>query len=149
MKKRLSIITSVVVAVILLVIGGIYIATNYIFSEVTDAVGESMKDEVVELPVLDNNENVDDKKSISVVLDEETMDELEAKIPISVKLEVLTMLAKNLSKEDYSTLVSYAAGGVDNEKFNAAYSLMREKLSPDVKEKVKSYYAKYMYLLEE
>ena len=147
--KRLLIIISIVIVVVLLALNVVYIATNYIFSEMTDVVGEAVSGESVALPVLDNNDKVDKDKSISVVLDEETMDKLESKIPISVKLEVLTMLAKNLSKEDYATLMSYAAGGVNNEKFNAAYSLMRKKLSPEIKEKVKRYYAEYMYLLEE
>lgn len=148
-KKRLIIVLISIAVVLLLALLGIYIATNYIFSRVTETVGETMQGETVTLPVLDDKSQIVDDKNISVVLDEKTMKELEAKIPISEKLEVLTMLAKSLSSEDYSTLVGYAAGGVNNEKFNAAYALMREKLGPEEKQKIKSYYAKYIYLLEE
>lgn len=148
-KKRLLIALIVAFVIALLGVGGTYIAVNYIFSQVTDSVGETLAQEPVELPVLNANSQVSDNQNISVVLDEKTMKELETKIPISEKLEVLTMLAKSLSPDDYSTLMSYAVGGVNNEKFDAAYSLMREKLGPEEKAKIKSYYAKYVYLLEE
>lgn len=150
MKKNKILIISIVVAFVLLIMSvGAYIAINYVFSVVTDTVGETMEGEAVDIPVLDQNNQIIEDKSVSVVLSEENIKELEAKIPISEKLEVLTMLAKSLSDEDYQTLISYAAGGINKEKFNAAYALMREKLGPEEKAIIKSYYAKYMYLLEE
>lgn len=148
-KKRILITLIIVFFVIVLLLIGAYFMINGLFSKVTDTVGEVLSGEKVALPVLDENQQIIKDKNISVVLDEETIKALEAKIPISEKLEVLAMLAKSLDPDDYSTLLSYAAGGVNNEKFNAAYSLLREKLSDENKEKIKSYYAKYMYLLEE
>lgn len=148
-KKRLItglIITFVVLA---LVAVGVYFAVNFAFSKITDTVGETMSGEAVSLPVLDENKSIIEGESISVVLDLETIKKLEAKIPISEKLKVLGLLAKSLSPEDYSVLLSYAAGDVDNGKIESAYELMREKLGPEEKEIIKEYYAKYMYLLEE
>lgn len=148
-RKRLLIILIVVAIVLSLIAGGTYIAVNYIFSKVTETVGETMNGETVDLPVLDSNQQIVDNKHVSVVLDEKTIKELEAKIPISEKLEILAMLAQSLEPEEYSKLMSYAVGGVNNEKFNAAYALMRESLEPEEKAKIKSYYIKYLYLLEE
>lgn len=129
--------------------GTAYFVVDFAFSKVTDTVSESMDGEEVSLPLLDENKQIIENQSVSVVLDEETIKALEAKIPISEKLEVLALLAKSLSKEDYSKLMSYAVGGVNDEKFNSAYTLMREKLGPEEKAIIKNYYAKYMYLLEE
>lgn len=149
LKKRSVIILIVVSAILLLAVGTSYIAVNYIFSEISETVGESIDGETVILPVLDENKQIAKDKNISVVLDEEAIKKIEAKIPVSEKLKVLALLAKSLSPEDYKKLISYGVGGVNNEKFNSAYALMRENLGPKEKEIVKSYYAKYSYLLEE
>lgn len=148
-KKRLIIGLVIAVVVLALVAVGVAIAVNLAFSKVSDTVGETVGTVAVDLPVLDENKSIIDGQSISVVLDAETIKKLEEKIPISEKLKVLTLLAKKLSPEDYSVLLSYAAGDVDNSKVESAYALMREKLGPEEKEIIKSYYAKYMYLLEE
>lgn len=129
-------------------VGAVFMV-NYIFSQVSETVGETLKDETVSLPVLDENNQIAKDKSISVVLSAEIVKKLEAKIPISEKLEVLTLLAKTLSKEDYEVLLSYAVGGVNDKKFNSAYALMREKLGPEEKAIIKGYYAKYIHLLDE
>ena len=148
-KKRLIIGLVIAVVVLALVAVGVAIAVNLAFSKVSDTVGETVGSVAVDLPVLDENKSIIDGQSLSVVLDAETIKKLEEKIPISEKLKVLTLLAKKLSPEDYSVLLSYAAGDVDNSKVESAYALMREKLGPEEKEIIKSYYAKYMYLLEE
>lgn len=147
-KKRLLIALIITVSVIALVLAGGYFAVNYIFSKVTDSVSEVIKNEEVELPVLDANHQIIEGKSVEVVLDETTIKELESKIPISEKMEVLALLAKSLSPKDYSVLLSYAVGGVDNEKFDAAYKLLKERLGPEEKAIIKSYYAKYIHLLD-
>lgn len=147
-KKRLltALIITVVVIAILLV--GAYVAVNYIFSKVTDSVSGVISGEAVELPVLDENQQIIEGESVTVVLDEATIKELESKIPISEKMEVLALLGKCLSPEDYSVLLSYAVGGVNDEKFDAAYNLLRDRLGQEEKNIIKSYYAKYLYLLE-
>lgn len=150
-RKKLLIIS--IILVIVLVIGtvGTYIAVNTVFSKVTETVGKSLDEagEAVALPVLDSNNAVDKTKHISVVLDAETIKKLESKVSVSDKLAVLGILAKSLSKEDYQTLLSYAVGGVDNKKFKAAYELIRTRLGQKEKDQIKSYYAKYLHLLEE
>ena len=149
-KKKKLLITLIIIAVVLLLaLGGVYIAVNYVFSQVSETVTKTTEGESVTLPVLDENNQVVENQNVSVILDEEAMEKIEAKIPINEKLAVLTLLAKSLSAEDYSTLISYAVGGVNEEKFNSAYALMREKLGPEEKAIIKSYYAKYAYLLEE
>ena len=147
-KKRLLIALIITVSVIALIMVGGYFAVNYMFSKVTDSVSEVVKEEEVELPVLDANQQIVEGESVNVVLDADTIKELEAKIPISEKMEVLALLAKSLSPEDYSVLLSYAVGGVDNEKFDSAYSLLKERLGPEEKAIIKSYYAKYIHLLD-
>ncbi len=150
-KKKLLIISIILSAVILVGTIGTYIAVNMAFSNITETVGKSMEetDEAVDLPVLDNNNVIDKTKHISVVLDAETMKKLESKVSVSDKLAVLAILAKSLSAEDYQTLLSYAVGGVDNKKFKAAYELIRTRLGQEQKDQIKSYYAKYLHLLEE
>lgn len=122
---------------------------DYIFSRVSETVEKTLEKETVSLPVLDENNQIVENKNISVVLDEETIKELEKKIPISEKLEVLSLLAKSLSKEDYKILLSYAVGGVNDKKFDSAYDLMRQRLGPEEKAIIKGYYAKYIHLLDE
>lgn len=148
-KKKILTITIIVSLVLVLVLVGGYFAVDKMFSKVTETVGETMSGETVDLPVLDDNKQIVKGENISVVLDEKTIKELEAKIPISEKLEILALLAQSLDPKDYSTLLSYATGGVNNEKFNKAYQLMRESLEPEEKEKIKGYYAKYIHLLDE
>ncbi len=150
-KKKLLIISIILAAVILVGAVGTYIAVNVAFSKITETVGKSMEEtgEAVDLPVLDNNNVIDKTKHISVVLDAETMKKLESKVSVSDKLAVLAILAKSLSAEDYQTLLSYAVGGVDNKKFKAAYELIRTRLGQEQKDQIKSYYAKYLHLLEE
>ena len=150
-KKKLLIISIILAVVIALGAVGTLIAVNTVFSKVTKTVGETMEEtgEAVDLPVLDNNNQVDKTKHISVVLDAETIKKLESKISVSDKLAVLGILAKSLSTEDYQTLLSYAVGGIDNEKFKAAYQLIRTRLGQEQKDQIKSYYAKYLHLLEE
>ena len=151
-KKKKLLITAVILAVVI-ILGtvGTLIAVNLTFSKVTQTVGETMEEsgEAVDLPVLDSNNAVDKNGHISVVLDAQTMKKLESKISVADKMAVLSILAKSLSAEDYKTLISYAVGGVDNEKFRAAYELIRTRLGREEKEKIKSYYAKYLHLLEE
>lgn len=148
-KKRL--LTGLIIGVVVLALlaGGVFYAVNFVFSKVSDSVGEAINTETVNLPVLDENKAIVEGKTISVTLDAETVKKLEEKIPISEKLKVLALLAKHLTPEDYSVLLSYATGDVDNKKVESAYALMREKLGPEEKEIIKSYYAKYMHLLEE
>lgn len=148
-KKRLITILVIAFVVLALVAVGVYVAVNLAFSKMADTMSGSISGVAVELPVLDDSKSIVEGQSISVVLDAETMKKLEEKIPISEKLKVLTLLAKKLSPEDYSALLSYAAGDVDDAKVEAAYALMREKLGDEEKEIIKSYYARYMYLLEE
>lgn len=150
-KKKLLIISIILVVALIVGTVGTYIAVNTVFSKVTETVGETMEEagEAVALPVLDNNNVVDKTKHISVVLDAETVKKLESKVSVSDKLAVLGILAKSLSKEDYQTLLSYAVGGVDNKKFKAAYELIRTRLGQKEKDQIKSYYAKYLHLLEE
>lgn len=150
-KKKLLIISIILLVVLIVGTVGTYIAVNTVFSKVTESVGKTMEEagEAVELPVLDSNNAVDKTKHISVVLDAETMKKLESKVSVSDKLAVLGILAKSLSKEDYQTLLSYAVGGVDNKKFKAAYELIRTRLGQEQKDQIKSYYAKYLHLLEE
>ena len=99
-KKQL--ITGIIIAAVVLVIGavGTYVAVNFVFSKVTESVSESVDGTAVSLPVLDENKTIVQGQSISVVLDAETVKKLEEKIPISEKLKVLTLLAKELSPED-------------------------------------------------
>lgn len=150
-KKKLLIIAIALASVIILGTVGTYIAVNTAFSKVTESVGKTMEEtgEAVDLPVLDNKNAVDKTKHISVVLDVKTMKKLESKVSVSDKLAVLGILAKSLSKDDYQTLLSYAVGGVDNKKFKAAYELIRTRLGQREKDQIKSYYAKYLHLLEE
>lgn len=150
-KKKLLIISTILAAVILVGTVGTYIAANVAFSKITETVGKSMEEtgEAIELPVLDNNNTIDKTKHISVVLDAATMKKLESKVSVSDKLAVMGILAKSLSAEDYQTLLSYAVGGVDNKKFKAAYELIRTRLGQEQKDQIKSYYAKYLHLLEE
>ena len=148
-KKRLLtglIITAVVLAILA---GGAYFAVNFVFSKVSDTVGETISTETVNLPVVDENGAILEGQSITITLDVETIKKLEEKIPISEKLKVLALLAQHLTSEDYSMLLSYATGDVNNDEVKAAYELMREKLGPEEKEILRNYYAKYMYLLEE
>lgn len=147
-KKRLLIALIITVSIVILALVGGYVAVNYVFSKVTDSVSEVIDGEEVELPVLDANQQIVEGESVNVVLDADTIKELESKIPISEKMEVLALLAKSLSPEDYSVLLSYAVGGVNNEKFDAAYTLLRERLGPEEKAIIKSYYAKYIHLLD-
>lgn len=147
-KKRLLIALIITVSVIALILVGGYLAVNYMFSKVTDSVSEVISGEEVDLPVLDANQQIVEGKSVTVVLDADTIKELESKIPISEKMEVLALLAKSLSPEDYSVLLSYAVGGVNNQKFDAAYKLLKERLGPEEKAVIKSYYAKYIHLLD-
>ena len=148
-KKRLLTALIITVSVIALLLAGAYVAVNFVFSRVTDSVSGVIEGEAVDLPVLDENQQIVEGKSVTVVLDEATIKELESKIPISEKMEVLALLAKSLSPEDYSVLLSYATSGVNDEKFDAAYSLLRERLGQEEKNIIKGYYAKYLYLLEE
>lgn len=148
-KKKILTIAIIASLVFVLVLVGGYFLVDKMFSKVTETVGETMSGEMVDLPVLDDNKQIINGENISVVLDEKTIKELEAKIPISEKLEILSLLAQSLDPKDYSTLLSYAASGVNNEKFNKAYQLMRESLDPEEKEKIKSYYVKYIHLLSE
>ena len=150
-NKKLLIISAILIGVIALGIAGTYIAVDTVFSKVTETVGKTMEEtgEAVDLPVLDNTNVIDKTKHISVVLDAETMKKLESKVSVSDKLAVLGILAKSLSQEDYQTLLSYAVGGVDNKKFKAAYELIRTRLGQKEKDQIKSYYAKYIHLLEE
>ena len=148
-KKKILAIVIVLSLVLVLVLVGGYFLVDRMFSKVTQTVGETMSGETVDLPVLDDNKQIIEGQNISVVLDEKTIKELETKIPISEKLEILSLLAQSLDPKDYSKLLSYATGGVNNEKFNKAYQLMRESLDPEEKEKIKSYYMKYVYLLDE
>ena len=150
-NKKLLIISAILIGVIALGIVGTYIAVDTVFSKVTETVGKTMEEtgEAVDLPVLDNTNVIDKTKHISVVLDAETMKKLESKVSVSDKLAVLGILAKSLSQEDYQTLLSYAVGGVDNKKFKAAYELIRTRLGQKEKDQIKSYYAKYIHLLEE
>jgi len=147
-KKRLLIALIITASIVILALVGGYVAVNYVFSKVTDSVSEVIDGEEVELPVLDANQQIVEGESVNVVLDADTIKELESKIPISEKMEVLALLAKSLSPEDYSVLLSYAVGGVNNEKFDAAYTLLRERLGPEEKAIIKSYYAKYIHLLD-
>lgn len=147
-KKRLLIVLIITASIVILALVGGYVAVNYVFSKVTDSVSEVIDGEEVELPVLDANQQIVEGESVNVVLDADTIKELESKIPISEKMEVLALLAKSLSPEDYSVLLSYAVGGVNNEKFDAAYTLLRERLGPEEKAIIKSYYAKYIHLLD-
>lgn len=149
-KKKLLIISIILICVIATLAVGTYIAVDLTFSKVTETVGKTMEEtgEAVDLPVLDNNNVVDKTKHISVVLDAETMKKLESKVSVSDKLAVLGILAKSLSKEDYETLLSYAVGGVDNKKFKAAYELIRTRLGQEQKDQIKAYYAKYLHLLD-
>jgi ABC-type Na+ efflux pump permease subunit len=147
-KKRLLIILIITASIIVLVLAGSYLAVNYIFSKVTDSVSVVISGEEVNLPVLDANQQVVEGESVNVVLDENAIKELESKVPISEKMEVLALLAKTLSPEDYSVLLSYAVGGVNNEKFDAAYKLLKERLGPEEKAIIKGYYTKYIHLLE-
>ncbi len=150
-KKKLLIISTILATVILVGTVGTYIVANMAFSKITETVGKSMEEtgEAIDLPVLDNNNVIDKTKHISVVLDAETMKKLESKVSVSDKLAVLGILAKSLSAEDYQTLLSYAVGGVNNKKFKAAYELIRTRLGQEQKDQIKSYYAKYLHLLEE
>lgn len=148
-KKRLLIALIITVSVVALLLAGAYFTVNYIFSKVTDSVSGVISGEAVELPILDENQQIIEGESVSVVLDEATIKELESKIPINEKMEVLALLAKSLSPEDYSVLLSYAVGGVNDEKFGAAYDLLRNRLGQEEKNIIKGYYAKYLHLLEE
>ena len=148
-KKRLLTALIITVSVIALLLVGAYVTVNYIFSKVTDSVGQMISGETVSLPVLDENQQIIEGESVTVVLDEATIKKLESKIPISAKMEVLALLAKSLSPEDYSLLLSYAVGGVNDKKFDSAYALLRDRLSQEEKNIIKSYYAKYLHLLEE
>lgn len=146
-KKRLLIALIIFLVVVVLLVIGAFVAINYMFSKVTDSVAETMSGEVVSMPVVDENNTVVPGKTVEIVLDADKIKQLESKISVSDKLAVLGLLAQNLSVDDYSTLLSYATG-VDNSKVEAAFQLMREKLTPEVKEQIKSYYAKYIHLLE-
>ncbi|MBO5733305.1 MAG: hypothetical protein J6R66_00250 [Clostridia bacterium] len=146
-KKRLLIALIIFLVVVVLLVIGAFVAINYMFSKVTDSVAETMSGEVVSMPVVDENNTVVPGKTVEIVLDADKIKQLESKISVSDKLAVLGLLAQNLSADDYSTLLSYATG-VDNSKVEAAFQLMREKLTPEVKEEIKSYYAKYIHLLE-
>lgn len=148
-KKRLLTGGIIIAAVLVIAAVVVCVGVDFAFSKVTDTVEKTMGAEAVSLPVLDENQTIVEGESISVVLDAETMSKLEEKIPISEKLKVLALLAKKLSPEDYSTLLSYATGDVGNGDVKSAYDLMREKLGPEEKQIIKSYYAKYMHLLEE
>ncbi len=150
-KKKLLTITIILTSVLVVGTVGTYIVVNTAFSKVTESVSKAMEEagEAVDLPVLDNKNAVDKTKHISVVLDAESMKKLESKVSVSDKLAVLGILAKSLSKDDYQTLLSYAVGGVDNKKFKAAYELIRTRLGQKEKDQIKSYYAKYLHLLEE
>ena len=147
-KKRL--LTGLIIGAVVLVIlaGGAYFAVNFVFSKVSNSVSEAISKETINLPGIDENQSIV-PEGITVTLDAETIEKLEAKIPISEKLKVLALLAKHLTPEDYSVLLSYATGNVNNDKVAAAYDLMKEKLGPEEKEIIKNYYAKYIHLLEE
>jgi len=148
-KKRLLI--ALVIFVVLAIVATVasYFAVDRAFTKVSQSVGESLSGEVVAMPVVDENNTVVKDKTINVVLDEEKVNILESKVSVADKIAVLSILAKNLSKEDYQTLISYAVGGVTNEKLSKAMDLMRKKLSQEQKDQIKSYYAKYLKYLEE
>ena len=152
-KKRL-LIAGVVLAV--LVIAGIVVvnvAVNKMFSKVTQTISESdlLKDEgSVELPVLpEENDNENAEENIKIKLDAETMKQLESKISLGDKFAVLSLLAKALPSEEYSRLLSFAAGGISREELSEALQILRENLTDDQKEQIKQYYSKYLHLLEE
>ncbi len=149
MKKKLRTILIVVLLFVIVLGTGSYFLLDKVFTKVSKTVGETMKGEIVSMPVVDENNTVVNGKTIDIVLDEDKINQLESKVSVADKIAVLSILAKNLSKEDYQTLVSYAVGGVTNEKLSLALDLMRKKLSQEQKDQIKSYYAKYINLLEE
>ncbi len=138
-----------VVVILLLLATCLGIVVDMAFSKVSNVVGEAVSGEAIQIPVVGEDNLIVEGESLSVVLNAEIIKELEAKIPIADKVEILALLAQSLNPEDYKTLMSYAAGDINNETFSAAYNLMREKLGPQEKEIIKSYYAKYIHLLEQ
>lgn len=149
MKKKLRTILIIVLLFVVVLGTGSYFLLDKVFTRVSETVGETIKGEIVSMPVVDKNNTVVNGKTIDVVLDEDKINQLESKVSVADKIAVLSILAKNLSKEDYKTLMSYAVGGVTNKKLSLALDLMRKKLSQEQKDQIKSYYAKYINLLEE
>lgn len=141
-KKKWIVISVVLVAVITLGIFAFNIIVSKIFAKITGGIVDSglLTEESVNLP---------DGQGGNIKFDAETVKALESKVKMSDKVAVLTLLAKALPPKEYSRLLEFINGGISDEEISEAYSIMRKYLTPEQKNKIKGYYFKYIYLIEE
>lgn len=152
-KKKLFIVISIIVAVLILGIVGLKLAVDIAFSKVTDSVantGVFTSDETgvpLTLPEVSDNTLTDGVHAFR--MDADRMKKISDAVSFSDKMAVLSILSQALPKEEYSKVMGVLTGKITQEGVNEVYTSLKTHLSDSQKQDILRYYAKYAYLLDE
>ncbi len=161
-SKKLIIILSVVVMILIGVLIGGYVVVNKMFSAFSDSfyqttvpsqgeasggvsedpgvssegtTGEAPQEPSVELPSHLNLSSEEAQKMIDAV-------------SFGDKLAVMNLLSANLKSAEYRELIGMLKGGITPQEVKRAKEILNSGLTAEQKKKVLAYYGKYSYLLE-
>ncbi len=169
-RKKWVIILCVVLGIILSLLIAGYVAVNVIFSMVSNSFYQSLV--TVEqsatqtaLPPLNGDQggevlapNGGSDLDITEILPgvnpaklnmtAAEFKEIEKKVSFNDKLAVLNVLSLGLSKEDYQEVVGIVNDGITVDEVKKAYKIVSENLTKKEKDKIWSYYYKYLHLVQ-
>ena len=161
-SKKLIIILSVVVMILIGVLIGGYIVVNKMFSAFSDSFyqttippGGETSGEAIEDPGVSSGETTGEASQEPAVelpshlnLSSEEAQKMIDAVSFSDKLAVMSLLSANLKSADYRELVGMLKGGITPEEIKRAKEILNSGLTAEQKKKVLAYYGKYSYLLE-
>ena len=169
-RKKWVIILCVILGIILSLLIAGYVAVNVIFSMVSNSFYQSLVQveqsaTQTALPALEegqgdgslapNGEADIDITEIFPGVNPAKLNmtaaefkEIEKKVSFNDKLAVLNVLSLGLSKEDYQTVVGIVDDGITEDEIKKAYKIVSTNLTEKEKDKIWSYYYKYIHLVQ-
>jgi len=164
-KRKWIVIASIIACAIILLLIGAYIAVNCMFSAFTDSfyqtavqespiMGETKEPDEEDLHLSEFPEDfaaLEKEKAFltHLSLTEEEFRTLNEKISFTDKVNVLNLLKSGLDSEEYKELLAMLSNGITRQEIRRAYTILKQSLSSEDKEKVLAYYNKYINLIKE
>lgn len=161
-RKKLIIILSVIIGILLVLLIAGYIIINTMFSMFSDSftqvtLQDLEKEQTVEQatpspgiesestePQQVGSETTSEDLEYSAEKSQEMMDS----VSFGDKVSVMTILSENLSAEEYKEMLGMLSNGITSDEINRAKDILRNSLSAEDKKTIKEYYSKYSGLLE-